>query len=76
MSVVNRRNAVVGYLVLLVFKRALWRRAKRAVEHDERRMGRMGRPLTGAAVLVGLSAVGAAVAWRLRAGRDGVEELP
>jgi len=73
MSVVNRRNAVVGYLVILVFKRALWRRAKAAAEREERSLA---RPLVGAAALVGLSAAGAAIAWRLRSGQGGEDELP
>jgi hypothetical protein len=68
MSVVNRRNAVVGYLVILVFKRALWGRAKR----EERSLA---RPLFGGAALIGLSAAGAAIAWRLRSGRTGEDEL-
>ena len=73
MSVVNRRNAVVGYLVILVFKRALWRRAQKAAQREERRFG---RPLIGAAVLIGLSAAGAAIAWRLRSGDTLADELP
>jgi hypothetical protein len=73
MPVVNRRNAVVGYLVILVFRRALWRRAKKAAEREERRLG---RPLVGAAVLIGLSAAGAAIAWRLRSGDTLEDELP
>jgi hypothetical protein len=73
MPVVNRRNAVVGYFVLLIFKRALWRRAQAAAEREERKLG---RPLVGAAALIGLSAAGAAIAWRLRSGQGGEGELP
>jgi hypothetical protein len=73
MPVVNRRNAVVGYFVLLIFKRALWRRAQAAAEREERSFG---RPLIGAAALIGLSAAGAAIAWRLRSGHGGENDLP
>jgi hypothetical protein len=73
MPVVNRRNAVVGYFVVLIVKRALWRRAKAAADRDERRLR---RPLIGAAALIALSAAGAAIAWRLRSGDAVEDELP
>ena len=72
MTVVNRRNAFVGYFVLLLFKRALWRRAEAAAAEEERRFG---RPLVGLAAVVGLAAAGAAIAWRLRADQDLDAEL-
>ena len=68
MSIYNRRNAFVGWAVLLLLKRAATRKA-RAVAEPEGRWRR--RSVVGGASVLALSAAGAAVLWRLRAGGAG-----
>jgi hypothetical protein len=67
MSIVNRRNAVIGWGVWKLSKRVLKRKAKAAKPSVEG--GRPNKPLvaaTGAA-----ATVGALTVWRKRRGGDG-----
>jgi len=67
MSIVNRRNAVVGWLALAVGKRVLKRKAKDAapaVDPDTK------KPNKSAVALMLAGAVGLATFWRRRSGGD------
>jgi hypothetical protein len=67
MSIVNRRNAILGWTVWTISKTAAKRKAKQAVTPDDGN----GRPGKRAAVLSGLAATGGAVYfWRRRRGDD------
>jgi hypothetical protein len=64
MSIVNRRNAVLGWGVWQVGKRAAKRKARQVVEPESKRRGK-------GAVLSGLAAAGGALwFWRRRRGGD------
>ena len=68
-SIVNRRNAVLGWTVWTISKTAAKRKAKRAMKPENGN----GLPSkrTGAALLSGLAATGGAVwFWRRRRGDD------
>jgi LPXTG-motif cell wall-anchored protein len=72
MSVINRRNAVLGWTVWQVSKRAAKRKAKTAVPG---RSGDSMRPNKGA-IATGLAALGG-VLWFLRKRRsNGTPDLP
>lgn len=66
MTIVNRRNAILGWGVWQVGKMTAKRKAKQALEPDNGR-----RPGKGAAALAALAAAGgAALIWRRRSGSD------
>jgi len=67
MGVVNRRNAVVGWLTLAVGKRVLKRKAKDAVPSVD---PETKRPNKSAIALGVASLVGLLTFWRKRAGGD------
>ena len=67
MSVLNRRNAVVGYLALAVGKRVLKKKAKDAVPAIDTETK---KPNKSAIALLLAGAVGAATFWRKRSGDD------
>jgi hypothetical protein len=63
MAVLNKRNAVLGWAVWKVSKRAAKQKAKQTVSTDS---GRSKKPL-----VAGLAALGGAVVfWRLRRAND------
>jgi hypothetical protein len=66
-SIFNRRNAVVGWAVWSVGKRALKRKARGAVPAVD---PETKRPNRSAIALALAGAVGAATFWRSRAGDD------
>ena len=66
MSIVNRRNAFVGWLAWGAGKRILKRKAKKAVPAVDLETK---RPNRSAVALVLATAVGIATFWRKRAGR-------
>ena len=68
MGIVNRRNAVVGWVMWRAWKRAWKRRAKAAVPTVDPESVRLK---SGAAALLAATAVGAATFWRRRAGHEG-----
>jgi hypothetical protein len=69
MDIVNRRNAILGWTVWTISKKAAKRKAKQAISlEDEDGNGRPGKRV---AVLSGLAATGGAVlVWRRRRGGD------
>lgn len=67
MSVVNRRNAVVGWVVWSATKTILKRRAKDAVPSID---PETKKPNKSAVALLIASAVGVATFWRTRSGGD------
>ena len=67
MGVVNRRNAVVGYLALAVGKRVLKKKAKGAVPAID---PQSKKPNKSALALVIAGAAGALTFWRKRSGDD------
>jgi hypothetical protein len=69
-SIVNRRNAILGWTVWTISKTAAKRKAKQAVKLEGGIAN--GRPGKGAAALLaGLAATGGAVwFWRRRRGDD------
>jgi hypothetical protein len=67
MTVINRRNAVVGWATMLIARRIL----RRKLPEPEPRWRK--RSVVGGASLLLVSAAGAAVLWRLRAGGSGAE---
>ncbi len=67
MSVINRRNAVVGWLALTVGKRVMKKKAKGAVPSVD---PETRKPNKSAIALLLASAVGLATFWRRRAGDD------
>jgi ferric-dicitrate binding protein FerR (iron transport regulator) len=67
MTVINRRNAVIGWGTMLIARRVL----RRKLPEPEPRWRR--RSFVGGASLLVISAAGAAVVWRLRAGGSGDE---
>ena len=67
MSVLNRRNAVVGWLALSVGKRVLKKKAKDAVPSID---AETKKPNKSAIALLIASAVGVATFWRKRSGDD------
>jgi hypothetical protein len=66
-SVVNRRNAVVGWVVWSATKTILKRRAKDAVPSID---PETKKPNKSAVALLIASAVGVATFWRTRSGDD------
>jgi hypothetical protein len=71
MSIVNRRNAILGWGVWMVGKNAAKWKAKQAVKAEE---GNNARPGKRAAVVSGLAATGGALYfWRRRRGGDETE---
>jgi LPXTG-motif cell wall-anchored protein len=71
MSIVNRRNAMIGWATWTVGKRVVRRKAKSAVPAVEG--GRPNKPAVG--LLAGAAAVGGAVLfWRRRRRSDGADE--
>lgn len=71
MSVINRRNAVVGWLALTVGKRVLKKKAKVAVPSVD---PETKKPNKSAIALLLASVVGLATFWRRRSG--GGDEAP
>jgi LPXTG-motif cell wall-anchored protein len=70
MSMINRRNAVLGWAVWQVGKRAAQKKARDAVRSGDSRGPNMG------AIAIGLAAVGgAAWFWRKRRMSDDVTTL-
>ena len=70
MSIVNRRNAILGWTVWTISKTAAKRKAKQAVQVEDGD----ARPGKKAAVLSGLAATGGALYfWRRRRGGDETE---
>ncbi|HEX3807193.1 MAG TPA: hypothetical protein VHV52_10480 [Gaiellaceae bacterium] len=67
MGVVNRRNAVVGWLALAVGKRVLKRKAKEVAPSID---PETKRPNKSAIALAVASVVGLVTFWRKRAGDD------
>ena len=67
MSVLNRRNAVVGYLALAVGKRVLKKKAKDAVPAID---AETKRPNKSATALLIAGTVGALTFWRKRSGGE------
>ena len=67
MTVVNRRNAVVGWATMLIARRIL----RRKLPEPEPRWRK--RSVVGGASLLVVSAAGAAVLWRLRTGGSDAE---
>ena len=67
MTVVNRRNAVVGWGTMLIARRIL----RRKLPEPEPRWRK--RSVVGGASLLLVSAAGAAVLWRLRTGGSDAE---
>jgi hypothetical protein len=65
MSVLNRRNAVVGWIVYQVGIRVIKRKARQVVPTIESK-----RPNKSAIALVLASAVGVLTFWKLRSGGD------
>jgi hypothetical protein len=67
-SIVNRRNAILGWTVWTVSKTAAKRRAEQALKPE----GGNGLPTKRVAVVSGLAAAtgGALLYWRLRGGDD------
>ncbi|HZU21047.1 MAG TPA: hypothetical protein VE982_07485 [Gaiellaceae bacterium] len=70
MTVFNRRNAAVGWVVWSVGKRVLKRKAKDAVPSID---PESKRPNKSAIALLIATAVGLATFWRTRAGDDGTD---
>ena len=69
MTIINRRNAILGWGVWTVGKKQAKRKARSALPTDGRRAG------MGAAVASGLAAAGGAIwFWRRRSGGDETEE--
>jgi hypothetical protein len=72
MSIINRRNAVVGWLALTVGKRAVKRKAKGAVPSVDRETKKPNR----SAVAVAIAGMAGVLAfWRKRS-RDGIDDGP
>jgi hypothetical protein len=67
MSVLNRRNAVVGWLTWSVGKRVLKKKAKNAVPGI---VSETKKPNRSAIALFVAAVVGAATFWKKRAGDD------
>jgi hypothetical protein len=67
MSVVNRRNAVVGWLVIVVGKRVLRKKAREAVPALDPETKRPNKSLVAVAIA---STAGAVTFWRLRSRGD------
>lgn len=72
MSVFNRRNAAVGWVVWSVGKRVLKRKAKSAVPSID---PESKRPNRSAVALLLAGAVGLATFWRRRAADDSPEPV-
>jgi hypothetical protein len=67
MSIVNRRNAILGWTVWTISKTAAKRKAKQAITAEDGN----GKPVKRAAVLSGLAATGGALlVWRRRRSGD------
>jgi hypothetical protein len=73
MSVINRRNAVVGYLVVAATKSALRHKAKEAVPSIDRDSKRPNKSAIAALLLAGT--VGVATFWHKRNGDDSPEPV-
>ncbi len=71
MSVINRRNAVMGWAAWAVGKRVLKKKARGAVPSIDTETK---RPNKSAIALLIASAVGVATFWRSRAGDDAPSE--
>ncbi len=71
MSVVNRRNAVVGWLALAVGKRVLKRKAKSAVPAID---AESRKPNKSAVALLVAGTVGVLTFWKKRSGGDAEED--
>lgn len=69
MSVINRRNAVIGWAVWKVSKRAMRRKAKAARPSVED--GRPNKSLVAASAAGAAATVGAFAVWRKRHGDEG-----
>ena len=69
MSVINRRNAVIGWAVWKVSKRAMRRKAKAAKPSVED--GRPNKSLVAASAAGAAATVGAFAVWRKRHGDEG-----
>jgi hypothetical protein len=72
MSVFNRRNAVVGWLALVVGKRVLKKKAKDAVPSIDTETR---KPNKSALALLAAGALGAVTFWKKRSG-GGDDEPP
>jgi hypothetical protein len=68
MGIVNRRNAVVGWLTLVVAKRVVKKKAKDAVPSVD---PETKKPNTSALALLAASVVGVATFWRRRSDGGG-----
>ena len=71
MSIVNRRNAVLGWAAWKVGKRAMKRKAQTAKPTVED--GRPNKSLVAATAAGAAATVGAVAVWRKRHGDDGDE---
>ena len=69
MSIVNRRNAVLGWAAWKVGKRAMRRKAQSAKPTVE--AGRPNKSLVAATAAGAAATVGAVAVWRKRHGDDG-----
>ena len=71
MSIINRRNAVAGWLALTVGKRVVKRKARAAVPAVDPETRKPNR----SAIVLGLAGVfGALAFWRKRSGASGLDE--
>jgi hypothetical protein len=73
MAIVNRRNAVLGYVVWSLGKRELQKRARTAMPTTKKSRRKPSRRRGGLKLLVPLAAVAGAAAWYWS--RSGDDEL-
>ena len=79
MSIVNRRNALIGWGIWKLYGWAVWRPSKRALKHKAKAAkpsvehGRPNKSLVAATAAGAAATVGAVAVWRKRHGDDGDE---